>query len=502
MAKKALLGLMAAALFGCGDGCREAAKKLETTPLSSEHMSTMVSEAGLAGIKNPLQKQEIDTEEAEEEPNAITAPFEQMISYYGENTSPSISFRGHRKITLSTEYEREAKAEIQQILIDNEYLSAEHEANGCFDADTIKAVKKFQKEKGLSQDGVVGYTTIPLLEEISELELDENHYAFSLDAGCELNDNDKTLIAEIETALNFHHYANLEVDGELDDATVEAIRYYKRRNIVNNSDSIDSALVENLSTSSAKRVQRLEEALTALNSLSRHGPDTDSHIYVNLAETQVRFYYQNSLEFQMDIIIGQKGKWKTDIQSGTIRQVKVNPWWNVPASIYDEQRRVLRREESLRGVTEQMINGRWQLIGDNAVTGSDFRQRPGPLNPFGRIYYDFNGPEGELLHGTAKHYLFRNTTRLLSHGCMRLHNEFEVFSALQRLELIDPALNANEMAEVTGSDGLYLTQIVRLVEPIPVNVIYVRAWVDNGENGLFMTMPKDIYGYGKSKVRR
>ena len=85
---------------------------------------------------------------------------------------------------------------------------------------------------------------------------------------------------------------------------------------------------------------------------------------------------------------------------------------------------------------------------------------------------------------------------------MRLHNEFEVFSTLQRLGLIDPALNANEMAEVTGSDGLYLTQTVRLVEPIPVNVIYVRAWVDNGENGLFMTMPKDIYGYGESKVRR
>ena len=169
--------------------------------------------------------------------------------------------------------------------------------------------------------------------------MDENHYTFSLDSACELNENDHSLISEIETALNFHHYANLEVNGELDDETIEAIRYYKRRSIVNNSDSIDSAFVENLSTSSAKRVQRLEEALTALNSIRRrHEPDTENHIYVNLAETQVRFYYQNQLELQMDIIIGQKGKWKTDIQSGTVRQVKVNPWWNVPASIYSEQK--------------------------------------------------------------------------------------------------------------------------------------------------------------------
>jgi len=519
MASKLLLGLLAASFFGCGDGCREAQKKLEETPFSSEHMPTMVSvsEANQAqitasNIASQLYalgasfkaKQEAQSGEAtEEEPNAITYPIEQVISYYEEHESPSISFRGHRKITLSTEYERRAKAEIQQILIGNGYLDAEHAADGCFDADTIKAVKKFQKDKGLSQDGIVGYTTIPLLEAISDLNLDKNHYAFSLDSACELNDNDKTLIAEIETALNFHHYANLPVDGELDDATVEAIRYYKRRNIINNSDSIDSALVEHLTTSSTKRIDRLEESLNAMNSLRRmREPDTENHIYVNLAETQVRFYYHNNLELQMDIIIGQKGKWKTDIQSGIIRQVKVNPWWNVPASILNEQRRILRREGALRDVTEQLVNGRWELIGDNPVTGTDFRQRPGPLNPFGRIYYDFNGPEGELLHGTAKHYLFRNNVRLYSHGCMRLHNEFEVFGTLQRLRIIDPLLNANEMSERTGSDGLYLAQTLQLDEPIPLNVIYVRAWVDNGENGLFMTMPKDIYGYGESKVRR
>lgn len=43
MARKTLIGLLAAAFFGCEDGCREAARQLEQTPLSSEHMSTMVS---------------------------------------------------------------------------------------------------------------------------------------------------------------------------------------------------------------------------------------------------------------------------------------------------------------------------------------------------------------------------------------------------------------------------------------------------------------------------
>lgn len=518
MASKALLGLMAAALFGCEDGCREAARQLEQTPMFSDQMSTMVSvekntsARHSASLISPqvllvesslMAKQDAENTEQTEEPNAITSPFEQMIEFYKANESPSISFRGHRKITLNTQYERGKKAEIQQILIDNEYLSADHAVDGCFDADTIKAVKKFQKENDLYQDGIVGYTTIPLLEEISDLDLDENHYAFSLDAACELNENDHALISEIETALNFHHYANLEVNGELDDSTVEAIRLYKRRNLINNSDSIDSALVEHISTSSSRRIDRLEEALAALNSIRRRrAPDTENHIYVNLAETQVRFYYHNNLEFQMDIIIGQKGKWKTDIQSGTIRQATVNPWWNVPSSIYMEQKMILRRDEALRQVTEQLINGHWELIGDNPVTGTDFRQRPGPLNPFGRIYYDFNGPEGELLHGTAKHYLFRNNVRLYSHGCMRLHNEYELFHTFQRLGILDNTLNVEEMVQQIGNDGLFLTQRTQLIEPVPVNVIYVRAWVDNGENGLFMTMPKDIYGYGESKVRR
>ncbi|MDI6738052.1 MAG: L,D-transpeptidase family protein [Nanoarchaeota archaeon] len=516
MARKALIGLLAASFFGCEDGCREAQKKLEETPLSSDQIPTMVSDNSQTQIAasnilpqiyglgiSLMAKQEAQAVEEQEEPNAITSPIEQMISYYEANESPSISFRRHRKITLNTEYERQGKAEIQQILIDNEYLDTGHAVEGCFDADTIKAVKKFQKENGLSQDGVVGYTTIPLLEEISDLDVDENHYAFSLDSACELNEDDHELISEIESALNFHHYAGLTVDGELDDATIEAIRYYKRRNLINNSDSIDSALVEHLSTSSSRRIDRLKEALATMNSLRRRRqPDTENHIYVNLAETQVRFYYNNNLEFQMDIIIGQKGKWKTDIQSGSIRQATVNPWWNVPVSIYSEQKRILRRDRALRQVTEQLNNGRWVLINDNSVSGSDFRQRPGPLNPFGRIYYDFNGPEGELLHGTAKHYLFRNNVRLYSHGCMRLHNEYDLFHTFQRLGILDDTLNVEEMVQETGSDGLFLTQRTQLVEPVPVNVIYVRAWVDSGENGLFMTMPKDIYGYGESKVRR
>ncbi|HII15649.1 MAG TPA: L,D-transpeptidase family protein [Nanoarchaeota archaeon] len=440
-------------------------------------------------------------QEAEEEPNAITAPFESMIEYYEANEISQVSFNGHREITLSTEAERVMKTGIEQALIDSGYLPEGHIADSCFDEDTIEAVKQLQEDNGLREDGVVGHTTIPLLNEITGMDIDAGHYSFSLDSACELNDEDHMLISEIEEALNFHHYSNLAVDGELDDATVEAIRLYKRRNIIG-SDSIDCAFVDHLSTGSRARIRKLNEALAALESLSRHGPGTESNIYVNLPEQQVRFYYHNNLEFQMDIIIGQRGRWRTDIQEGTMREARINPWWNVPASIISEQRRVLRREPALRQVTEQRINGRWELIGDNPVIGDDFRQRPGELNPFGRIYYNFGGPEGELLHGTAKHYLFRETTRLFSHGCMRLHDEAEFFYRLQDLGLIDDSLYLSEMVETTGSDGLYLKQDVPLIEPIHVNVIYVRAWVDSGENGIFMAMPKDVYGYGKSKVRR
>lgn len=124
MARKALIGILAASLFGCGDGCRDALKKMEETPLSSEHMPTMVSENrenqkaasiiapqvyALAFAVKQADGQGAGTQDAEE-PNAITAPIEEMISYYEANESPSISFRVRRKITLNTEYERGKKA--------------------------------------------------------------------------------------------------------------------------------------------------------------------------------------------------------------------------------------------------------------------------------------------------------------------------------------------------------------------------------------------------------
>jgi len=313
-------------------------------------------------------------------------------------------------------------------------------------------------------------------------------------------ETDTKFIERLQETLSLHHYYCAKPTGILDDATIEAINLYRRRNALNGK-GIDATLVRHLSASSKKRIKLLSEAKKALSYAE------DTHIYVNLPEFRLRLYINNELRFSMDLVIGKtthKGvksnKWHTNVQHGTISYAIINPWWYVPAGdMTEEIKEQLQRNKALRQYVEQFVGGKWELIGDNKVRGSRFRQRPGVLNPLGSIAYPLNSGYGELLHGTPKKGLFEKNVRAFSHGCMRLQDEIKFFKVLQNYGFI-PDLNIESLL-AEQHNGLPRTQNVYFLQSIPVDVVYVRAWVEEGRCGPYMTMPPDIYGYGRSIVK-
>ncbi|MEA5556549.1 peptidoglycan-binding protein [Nodularia spumigena] len=78
--------------------------------------------------------------------------------------SPAEGFAMARllKITAPNFLQGEDVRKVQQALVNAGFLSA-NQINGIYDNDTESAVEKFQEEKGLSQDGVVGPQTRRLL---------------------------------------------------------------------------------------------------------------------------------------------------------------------------------------------------------------------------------------------------------------------------------------------------------------------------------------------------
>ena len=88
------------------------------------------------------------------------------VSYSGENAPAEPPVSGNDKVVLPT-LRRGDKGEkvayLQKLLMDRGYALPKYGADGDFGAETEKAVKAFQRDWGMKEDGVVGEKTWSML---------------------------------------------------------------------------------------------------------------------------------------------------------------------------------------------------------------------------------------------------------------------------------------------------------------------------------------------------
>jgi murein L,D-transpeptidase YcbB/YkuD len=89
------------------------------------------------------------------------------------------------------------------------------------------------------------------------------------------------------------------------------------------------------------------------------------------------------------------------------------------------------------------------------------------------------------LHDTPARDLFNQTKRSFSSGCIRVEKPIELAEYLLKYH---PNWTRKELEEAIEAGK---TQIVRLPNPIPVQIIYMTAWVD--QDGGTVHFRDDIY---------
>jgi len=114
------------------------------------------------------------------------------------------------------------------------------------------------------------------------------------------------------------------------------------------------------------------------------------------------------------------------------------------------------------------------------------RQKPGPLNSLGLVKFLFPNNYDIYLHDTPNRELFSQSSRGLSHGCIRISNPQKMAAYLLRA---DTTWNA---ATIDTAMHQPKEKWVTLKKTIPVFIVYFTAWVD--KNGL-LNFRKDIYGH-------
>lgn len=259
-----------------------------------------------------------------------------------------------------------------------------------------------------------------------------------------------------------------------DEKLVEAVKHFQQRHGIEPDGAVGAGTLAELNHTVEERIAELRLNMDRWRWLpSKLGR---KYVLVNVAGFELEVVEDEKVLESMNVVVGQEG-WTTPIFADTMEFLVVNPYWNVPQSIFeDEIRPAMERDPSyLARNNMEFVDGR-------------VRQRPGPGNALGDFKFLFPNKNNIYLHDTPADHLFSRTRRDFSHGCIRLERPEDMARLIMK---IGADRDPDEIARLraTGTE-----QWVKLKDQIPVYILYFTTWVE--EDGT-VRFHHDIYGRDK-----
>jgi murein L,D-transpeptidase YcbB/YkuD len=206
-----------------------------------------------------------------------------------------------------------------------------------------------------------------------------------------------------------------------------------------------------------------------------------AYVMVNIPEYMLRVFDQGSLAWSTRVVVGQPGDKATPLLTETMKFITVNPTWNVPPSI-------INNEYLPAYAQDPTVLDRMGLKMERNRDGSiHIYQPPGAGNALGRIRFNFPNKFLVYQHDTPDKYMFAHDKRAYSHGCMRVQNPDQYAAVLLHITNPKDGYTADRIRNMYGTGE----RDIQLQYQIPVHLTYQTAAVD--ESG-HLVIREDIYG--------
>jgi L,D-transpeptidase YcbB len=284
----------------------------------------------------------------------------------------------------------------------------------------------------------------------------------------------------------------------------EAVKKIQKQKGIKADGKISSALIKSLNTSDAERFKRIAITLDRYKMLPAKLPK--QYIWVNIPAYYLWVFDNDTVALESRVITG-KPETRTPVLTSEITDMITYPTWTVPTSIIAKQ--YLPRLKSNPGYLSRLglrlVNGKGETVDAYSVNWSKYSkgipfkvmQGSGDNNALGVFKFNFNNPYAVYLHDTNQRYLFKNSSRALSHGCVRV----------QEWEKLAFYIARNDSLKAKPSDTLrYTTDSIKnwiaakerrrmdVKNQIPVYITYFSCSGSNGKVKFY----DDIYGEDKA----
>jgi murein L,D-transpeptidase YcbB/YkuD len=271
-------------------------------------------------------------------------------------------------------------------------------------------------------------------------------------------------------------------DGEnttFDKPLAEAVKKFQRAHDLSATGTLNPATINALN---GPRRDRDADVIIANMERWRWLPRDlgKAYVMVNIPEYTLRVVNNGTLAWKTRVVVG-KPSMPTPLLSETMKFITVNPTWNVPPSIIQNEYLPALQQDptALERIGLKVEHNR-----DGTI---HVYQPPGDRNALGRIRFNFPNKFLVYQHDTPDKHLFANEKRAYSHGCMRVQDPLKYGEVLLSIALPKEGYTQERLRRMFGS----AEQNINFPTPIPVHLTYQTASVDEAGK---LVIREDIYG--------
>jgi murein L,D-transpeptidase YcbB/YkuD len=204
------------------------------------------------------------------------------------------------------------------------------------------------------------------------------------------------------------------------------------------------------------------------------------YVMVNIPDYSLRVMRDNKLVWQTKIVVG-KPNLATPITSAEMKFITVNPTWNVPPSIIQNEYLPALQQDP------QALERIGLKIAQNPDGTVRIWQPPGDRNALGRIRFNFPNKFLVYQHDTPDKHLFKHDKRAYSHGCMRVEDPLKYGEVLLSQVLPQEKYTQERLRKMFGGAEVN----INFPTNIPVHLTYQTAFVDDAGK---LQIRDDVYG--------
>ncbi len=272
-----------------------------------------------------------------------------------------------------------------------------------------------------------------------------------------------------------------ETNLRYDEALATAVKAYQKSNRMNPDGMIGATTVRSLNAVAAPRRTDVIDTIVTNMERWRWIPRElgTAHVMLNIPNYTLRVMNNGKEAWTTRVVVG-KPNTATPMLSETMKFITINPTWNVPPSIVNNEYLPALAQDP--GVLARMglkvVNNR-----DGSV---HIYQPPGDANALGRIRFNFPNRFLVYQHDTPDKHLFAHDKRAYSHGCMRVQDPVKYAEVLLSIALPNGGYTQQRIRQLYGP----AEHNINFPTPIPVHITYQTAFVDDA--GELQVRP-DIY---------